>query len=223
MLAGGLGPMQVFVQRQSTDCEGQTDVASPRAAWKSRALGLFATTALITVTGCTFSVRNPSARSGDDGFFGWHVRAPFDTSEIKTVAVFIKSQTFRRDLQQQLTEAVIKEINLRTPYRVVGQHEKADSLLTGVITMEGKNLVVEAPTNLPRGLNTTISVQVNWTHNPPNDVERNRLPTTVAESINFVPEVGETSLSANNHVIQSLAKQIVDMMEQPWFNDEDLR
>ena len=48
-------------------------------------------------------------------------------------------------------------------------------------------------------------------------------PPIISETINFVPEVGETTLSAYNHVIQSIAKQIVDMMEQPWFNDNDLR
>ncbi len=75
---------------------------------------------LVTLAGCGSAVRKPAVESEDKGFFGWHFHAPFDTSEVKTVAVFIKSQSFRRDLQQQLTEAVIKEINLRTPYRVVG-------------------------------------------------------------------------------------------------------
>jgi hypothetical protein len=178
---------------------------------------------LLYVSGCGSLGGRPRARSEEGGFFGWHVYAPFDTSEIKTVAVFFKSNSFRRDVEKQLTEAVIKEINLRTPYRVVGRHESADSLLTGTIVFADKNLVVEAPTNLPRGLNMTINVAVNWTHNPPNEIEEKRVPTIVAETINFIPEVGETTLGATNHVIQSLAKQIVDMMEQPWFNDTDLR
>ena len=38
-----------------------------------------------------------------------------------------------------------------------------------------------------------------------------------------MPEVGETTLSAYTQLVQSIAKQIVDMMEQPWFNDEDLK
>jgi hypothetical protein len=174
--------------------------------------------------GCgSFGGRTPAGRQAEGGFFGWHFYAPFDTSEIKTVAVFFKTNSFRRDVEKQLTEAVIKEINLRTPYRVVGQHEKADSLLSGVITFADKNLVVEAPTNLARELNMTINIAVTWTHNPPNEIEDKRLPTIVGETINFVPEVGETTLSASNHVIQSLAKQIVDMMEQPWFNDTDLQ
>ena len=54
------------------------------------------------------------------------------------------------------------------------------------------------------------------------EVEEKRQTTIVTETINFVPEVGETTLRATNHVIQSLAKQIVDMMEQPWSNDNDL-
>jgi len=184
---------------------------------------LVAIAALMSLAGCTGSVRNPAVKSADNGFFGWHFHAPFDTSEVKTVSVFFKSQSFRRDIEKQLTEAVEKEISLRTPYKVVGNHEHADSLLTGVITLAGKNLVVEAPTNLPRELNATITVQTNWTHNPPTEIEDARPPTLVSETVNFVPEVGETTLSGFNHVIQSIAKQIVDMMEQPWFRDEDLQ
>jgi hypothetical protein len=184
------------------------------------------TAVLITLAGCgTAAVRAPGLQpeGKDNGFCGWHFHAPFDTSEVKTVAVFIKSQSFRRDLQQMLTEAVIKEINLRTPYRVVGQHEKADTVLTGIITQEGKNLVVEAPTNFARELNGTITIQVKWMHNPPSDAELNALPTVVTETINWVPEVGETVLSAHNHITQSLAKQIVDMMEKPWFDENDVQ
>jgi hypothetical protein len=178
----------------------------------------------ILVVGCTgLPVRSPSDSSGDGGFFGWHVQAPFDTSDVKTVAIFFKTQSFRRDIQLQLEEAVAKEISLRTPYRVVGDPNKADSILSGTIMYSDKNLVVEAPTNLPRQLNAMISVRVNWTHNPPTEVEKNRPPTLVADTINFVPEVGETSMTAFYEVVQSIAKQIVDMMEQPWFTDEDLR
>jgi hypothetical protein len=179
--------------------------------------------AAMNLSGCNGWVRSPAVKDADNGFFGWHVHAPFDTSEVKTVAVFFKTQTFRRDLEKQLTEAVEKEIALRTPYKVVGRHEDADSLLTGVITTDAKNLIVEAPTNLPRQLNAALTVSTKWTHNPPTEIEEKQIPTVVAETINFVPEVGETALTAYNHVIQSIAKQIVDMMEQPWFTDQDLQ
>jgi hypothetical protein len=188
-----------------------------------RRLSVLSTALLLSLAGCGSFGRSPSADPDGKGFFGWHIYAPFDTSEVKTVAVFFKTNSFRRDVEKQLTEAVIKEITLRTPYKVVGDHTKADSLLSGTIITAGKNLVVEAPTNFARELNMTINVQVKWTRNPPTEIEDKQLPTTVTETINFVPEVGDTTLGATNHVVQSLAKQIVDMMEKPWFNDNDVR
>ena len=38
----------------------------------------------------------------------------------------------------------------------------------------------------------------------------------VSATVNFVPEVGETSLTAFLHANQKIATQIVDMMEEPW-------
>jgi hypothetical protein len=215
--------MKNILDRRATRIGGRRIAASLGLISVSRPLALVTCAIMLSLVGCGSFGRPPSSRPKEGGFFGWHIYAPFDTSEVKTVAVFFKSNSFRRDVEKQLTEAVIKEIILRTPYRVVGQHEKADSLLTGTITYADKNLVVEAPTNLPRELNMTINVGVNWTHNPPTEIEDKRPLTIVVETINFVPEVGETTLGATNHVIQSLAKQIVDMMEQPWFNDNDVQ
>jgi Lipopolysaccharide-assembly len=222
VLPGSLGAMDDFLVRcsQRIDCRA---TGAGRAFLTGRGgIVLMIGSLLACLGGCGSFGRAPSARSSDGGFFGWHLNAPFDTSEVKTVSVYFRTQSFRRGVEQQLTEAVQKEIGMRTPYHVVGNHEKADSVLTGLITYADKNLVVEAPTNFARELNMTISVSVKWTHNPPNEVEDARLPTIVSEVTNFVPEVGETSLSATNHVVQNLAKQIVDMMEQPWFNNSDL-
>ena len=199
--------------------------ASRGSRWGLRAMGMLA---LVGVAGAFFgcsSMRggSPFGSADKDGFFGWHIGAPFDTSEVKTVFVYFKTQTYRRDLQLMLTEAVTKEINMRTPFKVVGKPEQADSILRGVITTTANNMVVEAPTNLPRELNATMTVWINWTHNPETEDEKKRPPTQVTEVNNFVPEVGETTLSANTQLVQSIAKQIVDMMEQPWFNDEDLK
>jgi hypothetical protein len=202
----------------------QSSLPARGLARSSTAACLISALIFFTVSGCSGSMRNAAVTSGDNGFFGWHFHAPFDTSEVKTVAIFFKSNVFRRDLEKGLYEAVVKEINLRTPYRVVSDHEKADSLLTATITSDNKNLVVEAPTNLPRELNATITVQANWTHNPPTDIEAARTLTLISETINFIPEVGETAVSGYNHVIQSIAKQMVDMMEQAWFTKaEDLQ
>ena len=61
--------------------------------------------------------------------------APFDKS-VKTVFVpVLKTQSFRRDLNLNLTEMIQKEIMHRTPYKVVGTPEEADTILEGTINL----------------------------------------------------------------------------------------
>lgn len=154
---------------------------------------------------------------------GYTIRAPFDKS-VKTVFVPVfRTQSYRRDLNLNLCEMVQKEIMQRSPCKVVGRPEGADTILEGTINFADKNTVVENPFNLPRELNATVSVAVKWTHNPPTEAEKSKPPTTVSETVNFVPEVGETALTAFYRVNQRLAAQIVDMMEQPWYTDADLK
>jgi hypothetical protein len=179
----------------------------------------------LLLAGCTTFPMGPSSRSAEEegGFFGWHMQAPFDTSEVKTVFVYFKSQRFRRDLQLALEEQVTKEISMRTPFRIVGNPEKADSILSGTITVDDKNMIVEAPTNLPRQLSTTISVWVNWKHNPPSESEKTQQPTLITDTFQFVPEIGQTTMTSFQQSSENIAKQIVDMMEKPWFNETDIQ
>lgn len=154
---------------------------------------------------------------------GYTIRAPFDKS-VKTVFVPVfRTQSYRRDLNLNLCEMVQKEIMQRSPYKVVGRPEGADTILEGTINFADKNIVVENPFNLPRELTATVSVVVKWTHNPPTEAEKSKPPTMVSETVNFVPEIGETALTAFYRVNQRLAAQIVDMMEQPWYTDADLK
>lgn len=152
---------------------------------------------------------------------GYSVRPPYDMS-VKTVYVPIfRSQTFRREIQLQLTELVIKEIEKRTPYKVVGRLEDADTILEGTVNYADKNTVVENPFNLPRQLTTTIQASVNWVHNPPLEYEQSRQPTVVAETVNFEPEIGESAMAAYYRTSQNLATQIVDMMEVAWSSNHE--
>jgi hypothetical protein len=147
---------------------------------------------------------------------GYSIRAPFDPG-VKTVYVPIfRSITFRRDVNFQLTELVQKEIEKRTPFKVVGTPEGADMILDGEINFADKNIIVENPFNLPRQLTATLFANVKWTHNPPLEKELVAGPVIISATVNFVPEVGETSLSAFLEANLKIAKQIVDMMEEPW-------
>ncbi len=76
-------------------------------------------------------------------------------AEIETIHIPVfQSSSFRRDLGEQLTEAVVKEVEKRTPYRVVPDAD-ADSVLLGRITNNGKRLLNETIRGDPRKRNTT--------------------------------------------------------------------
>jgi hypothetical protein len=148
---------------------------------------------------------------------GYSIRAPYDT-KIKSVYVPVfKSVTFRRDINLMLTEMVVKEIERRTPYKVVQNPDEADSTLDGTVNFSDKNVIIENPYLLPRQLTTTMIVTATWTDNTlPKEKKVNPNPAVIAEVFNFYPEIGESAQAAYYRTCEKLAVQIVNMMEEPW-------
>ncbi|OHB80792.1 MAG: hypothetical protein A2W31_09005 [Planctomycetes bacterium RBG_16_64_10] len=141
---------------------------------------------------------------------------------INTVYVPVfESDSFRRGLGEQLTEAVVKQIELKTPYKVVGD-PNADSILTGRLVAEKKRVLVENYFDYAREIQVDFVVQVSWI-----DRRGDLLcqPTTIplpANLIHFgqtatlVPEAGQSIATAHQETIGRLADQIVATMEAPW-------
>jgi hypothetical protein len=155
------------------------------------------------------------------GCAAYHIgNAGLYPQEVQTVYVpMFESVSFRRDLGERLTEAVMKEIEKKTPYKVVAD-PNADSVLSGRITQESKRVVVGAQTGDPRELQTQISVKISWTDNR-GKLLRNcpdiPLPPALSEATgNLVPELGQSLAVAQQEAINRLAEQIVGLMEKPW-------
>lgn len=132
--------------------------------------------------------------------------------DIRTVSVQIfESYSYRRFLGERLTEAVVKEIESRTPYKVVDA-SRADAVLSGTIIREQKSVLVESPFDDAREIRTTMSVLVKWHRRnvvppiPPSKV-------VVNSNKSFVPETGQSLATAQQAAIEDLAAKIVDLME----------
>jgi hypothetical protein len=149
---------------------------------------------------------------------GYSVRPPYDAT-IRTVYVPIfRNITFQRDIHLQVTEAVQKEIPKRTPYKVVGSPDGADTTLEGSIVYMSKIALVENPNNLARQIQGTINAQVRWLDNRSGGEKSQEMaPVVVIENAQYFPELGETSQQGLQKGIIRMAKQIVDMMEEPWY------
>jgi hypothetical protein len=140
--------------------------------------------------------------------------------EVHTVYVpMFESVSFRRDLGERLTEAVMKQIEAKTPYKVVAD-PNADSILSGRITRETKRVLVGARTGDPRELQTQISVQVTWIDNRGRMLRSGpdiAVPPALTEAAgDIVPEAGQSLAVAQQEAINRLAEQIVGLMEKQW-------
>jgi hypothetical protein len=158
------------------------------------------------------------------GCAGYHIGTEsLYPANIQTVYVPIfRTNSFRRDLGERLTEAVIKEIELKTPFKVVNSPD-ADSVLTGEIGSDNKRLLVPAPTTgEPRETEISMLVHVTWVDKTGGalrnglQVQLEPTPVDISASSKLVPEVGQSVVTAEQQAIQRAAQQIVAMMEAPW-------
>lgn len=84
-------------------------------------------------------------------------------SNIHTVYVPIfKNLTLWRGLEFDLTRAVIREIESKTPYKVVSNPDCADTELKGTIVSLNKNVINRNQLNEIREAETTLAVEITW-------------------------------------------------------------
>jgi Lipopolysaccharide-assembly len=142
--------------------------------------------------------------------------------DVATVYVpMIDSDSYRRDLGERLTEAVVKEIELKTPYKVVNS-PSADSILSARLINDTRKVLVENAFDDQRVSETEIRAEVTW-------LNRRRLPmgppqslaippelVLMSETSNVIPEAGFSVATSQQQAIERLAQQIVATMEAPW-------
>lgn len=141
---------------------------------------------------------------------------------IRSVHVpMFQSDSFRRNLGEQLTEAVCKRIEQVTPYKVVNS-SSADTILNGRIIDVRKRVLAEDALDQPRNVEVQYVVQLSWLDRQgQNLVQHTEIPLPdpvlqIGQEADFVPESGQSLSTAQQEVVRKLAQQIVSQMELPW-------
>jgi hypothetical protein len=105
------------------------------------------------------------AGCASDGHFdvlGYTTVPPYERS-IRTVYVPIfENVTFRRGLEFELTRAVIREIEAKTPYKVASCRENADTELLGKIVNRNKSVILHNKIGEIREGELTLAVELTW-------------------------------------------------------------
>jgi hypothetical protein len=131
------------------------------------------------------------------------------------------SDDHRRGYELQLTEAVQKQIQTETPYRLTSA-QAADTILTGHIVGITKRVDNQNRYDDPRELELAISIVVTWEDARTGEILAQRqiaVDPALAQlesQISFAPEVGQSLASANQQLVDRIARDIVNKMEMPW-------
>lgn len=135
--------------------------------------------------------------------------------DIKTVAVpAFGTKSFSRGDEVALTQALIAQIESRTPYKVVPA-DRADTILEGLVVSVGTGTVsVDNKTALPQESLYTISVDFTWKDLRSGQilVERRNFD----QSTTYYPTLGEGRFMGRQTAAEALAGSIVDELQGDW-------
>jgi hypothetical protein len=180
------------------------------------------------------------ASCSSDGHFTvfGYTTQPNYNPDIRTVYVPIfQNVTLARGLEFDLTRAVIREIEAKTPFKTVDHREGADSELIGKIVSTNKSLITLNQLGEVRDAQAGMGVELVWRDLRPGctgtilsaDPTKAELrgedpikgakpppPVLVTPTATFVPELGGTLVAAQKQLVDRTAIQIVSMMEKGW-------
>lgn len=199
-------------------------------------LALLATlAAVLTTTGCQTW----------DGHLnlGRYTTRPNYEASIRTVRVPVfknKTQVYQglSGVENELTLAIIREIEMKTPYKVVPANADADTELTGTIVSYSKGIINRNHLNEVREAETYMAVDVVWkdlrtgeilsqprrkdldapnaAFNLPEPGAPEPIPVRITSTGSFIPELGQSTSTARQVNFNRIAGQITRMMEKPW-------
>lgn len=145
---------------------------------------------------------------------GYSTKRPF-SNEIDTVHVeMFSSKEFRRELEFRLTEALVKRIEMDTPYRI-SPKLKADALLSGeILEVYNRTFGDDRQTGRPREIGATVIVRYRLQDMRNGDVLV-EYPRFIYQT-SYIPPVGETFTDAMTRAMDGMAQRIVESMEVAW-------
>lgn len=191
-----LGFPGVFVLKGENIGLSGAEPVMPRAT-TTAALSVLAAAVFFMSIGCRYSTERP-------------FRADIQTVHVE----MFHSKEFRRELEMQLTESIIKRIEMDTPYRIAPR-STADVLLTGeVLRVENRVFGKDLDTNLPREIGSTVIVRFQIKDMRTGEILVDR-PRFVFQA-GYIPPVGETFTTGMTRALDGLAEQIVETMETSW-------
>jgi hypothetical protein len=135
--------------------------------------------------------------------------------DMKTVYVEMFDTTgFRRGFEYELTDAVCKLIESQTPYKIVSNRSRADSVLSGNLGIRVGVLAGDPYTGRALENESLVRVSVTWKNLKTGEllVENEK----VYASSTYSTQLGQTVDYSIDRSVNEAAHKVVELMQTPW-------
>lgn len=169
-----------------------------------------AATCLFVLAGCNYSQTGDAPKA--DSNYQWR---SLYREDVKSVAVPIfVNKDYTRGVEFSLTEAIVKQLEARTPYKVMPR-ERADTILEGEIVEVRRNVISnDARAAIPQEQLYTVRVNFLWKDLRSGRVlcERKNFEQTAV----YYPTLGEGRFVGQQQNVEKLAAGIVQELQADW-------
>ena len=137
-------------------------------------------------------------------------------TDIETVYIqMFESESFRREFEYELTRATSQQLELHSPYKVVSDPRKADSILHGRIKkISERTLTRQRELDRPLENEVVMLIEVTWKDLRSGQILLDNVPIKV--SGDYAALLGAGRSSATRSALNQAAVRIVEAMERPW-------
>lgn len=150
--------------------------------------------------------------SGGEGDYANRWLYPDDVSTVY-VEMF-DTDGFRRGHEYDFTGALCKRIESETPYKIVSDRNRADTLISGRVRLEQGILATDRYEGRPLEYETYAEVMVTWKNLKTGDILVNS--EKVIASASYAPKLGQDINDASKVAMNRAAEKAVELMEIGW-------
>lgn len=136
--------------------------------------------------------------------------------DVSTVCIeMFDNRSFRRDVEYTLSDALVKRVAAQTPYKIVSDRNRADSVISGqLIRVDESILTLEREIGRPLEQEVVLQAVVNW-----KNLQTGRLMINnqrVVATASYSEFLGQDFTYASAVAANKLARKIVELMENKW-------
>jgi len=152
---------------------------------------------------------------GCSGMFGYSDKSLFPQDVASVRLEMFDNTTFRRGTEYELTDALAKRIEADTPYKIITNKDRADTVMTGQITnISEAGLSIEYELGGVLEREVLIQAVVNWKNLKTGELLINNQSVTATAS--YTSRQNQDFKYASTLAANKLAQKIVELMETKW-------